>query len=358
MKIGIIGANSHVGAELMVLLDEWEEITPVGIVRNKIASAFFTARDLPIRVGDVSNRADGEEVLRELDAVVIAARVSPQSVFRTPRGSLGLNKRIIRNVAQTAPPDAPIIFFSSVAAFGNDLYGPVPTGWLYTHEKRVLERTLRKASKEREAGWFALRIGNVFGPFQIRAKQLALALDDSQKVSVAADPDRYSNALHTATLADVIVECSRGNRESGVNPVVNSPRWTWEEIIEYYRPSGTSVEYTGPPSLGGDTSFSSLVDRIVSGLGRAVSMLYYMPDILVRRAQDRYLRSLGESIAAGGGSDPIEAPMFAYHAVPGPFLEPDRSTELHLKEHGGHLEDVFDSALPREEILSRGESPV
>lgn len=348
MNIGIVGANGHVGAELTVILDGWDAVTPVPIVRNKLASRFLKEHAPDVRVGDVTGAHGAERLLEGFDLVVVAARVSQQLPFRTPTEALEQNKKIIASVIENAPDDAGVVFLSSIAAFGDELYGPVETPWLYAQEKRVLERFTKREAERAGQDWWALRIGNVFGPFQLREQRVKALLQKGDRLLVPTEADRPSNAVHTVTLADVLVKLTNGASSPGTYTVVNSPRWTWEELLSHYN-EGRDLEFVGLPEASGSvlgSSFAEFTKSALSNLGRSVSLVYRTPNTFQEKIHGRYLRSSANEAVDIPDGEEVSLPMFAFEAVPGPFLRPEESTRDLLSEFGSGVTDAYGSSIP------------
>ena len=225
MKIGIIGANGQVGKELTIALDTLDDsITCVPIVRNQLSRTFFDLKNFNVRTGDVTEQKEAEKVLADINTVVIAGRAKTSSTTSHRQAHL-TNKNIVKSAVQYSNNNATIIFFSSIRAFGSDLYRSVSqrNGWNdYRIEKLECEQVLKKHCKKQNKKYYALRLGLVFGEYQRFTKNIINELQGKDKVHVSVKPEWESNVLHMLTLGEVLLRCSSKRRsESGIYTVVN-----------------------------------------------------------------------------------------------------------------------------------------
>ena len=75
MRIGIIGANGHVGLEISLLFAR-DHHTVIPIVRNELAGTFLRKQGLVPRIADISDAEDARPALRDLDLIVIATNAT------------------------------------------------------------------------------------------------------------------------------------------------------------------------------------------------------------------------------------------------------------------------------------------
>lgn len=338
MNIGIVGANSQVGTELTALFAEHDDVSIRPIVRNRLGTHFLRSLGIDSTVADVTDDADARAALADLDVVVIAAFAwqYSQEGFQA-RGARKANEAIVRNTVEHAPTDARIIYFSSQAAFGNEIGAPQYSDWsLYTREKRNAEATLADACEETDKRGYAFRLGFVHGVNQSRTSELASGLSAYPHVYVGADPDKPSNVVHTVTLRDAVLKCGSGRTPAGTYSIVNEPQWTWREVCEHYAPDEGTLHYESP---NGSSS------ALKTALGKAWSVIedrertlrtatVYIPDTVNEWLFHRYLRrQRGGELGALRGKKSLRRPAFEFDPIPGPFL-----TEL--PETEGQLDDL------------------
>lgn len=347
MKVGIVGANSQVATELCVLLENERNVTPIPIVRSQLATHFLRHRGFECRIGDVSDQQDASEVLTGLDVVVIAAfawQFSHEG-FQS-RQARKTNQRLVKHSIEHSPSDARIIYFSSQAAFGDDLGAPQYSDWsLYTQEKRNAERTLSEWCDELGKAGYALRLGFVYGRNQDSSKSLRRDLSAYERITVAADPNKPSNVIHTVTLEEAIVRCGTEEAPPGTYSLVNVPQWTWREVIEYYKPDDVVVSYAPPPDdrnalddlLGWAWNFIEARERTLR------TFTVYFPDWMNRRLFYEYLKNQrGNEISSLNEKTRIDMDAFRFDPISGPFLDGLTDTKQLLDEEDARLSDVFE----------------
>lgn len=345
MKVGIVGANGSVGMELSVLLDE-AGVTVVPVVRTSFAGAFLDERGFDVRVGDVTDPEDAGRVLGDVDVVVVSARTSIES--NSPSEVERINEAIVTGAVSGSPADATAVLFSSVAVFqlgeGFNFYGEMKR-----HEETVFEEHCEETGRD----GYVLRLGHVLGPQQNWTGQLVAGVEGRDRLSVAADAERPSNALHTVTLRDTVLACARVSSErataaddatddarSGPEPgtytCVNRPQWTWRDVFEFYADPDCDLRF-----LGASSGDASLVEQALSagyGLvnprpGRLYSALKYAPDSVYYRLRSEYYeRTMRGAVGDLESRSAFELPVFAFEPVPGPSVTAVPTTRTSIRE--------------------------
>lgn len=344
MKLGIVGANGQVGTELSFLFDADDDIEVVPIVRNRLGTHFLRYHGLEPRVADVSDAENAREALSDLDAVVVAAFAWQYSHegFQA-RGAREANEALVEHAVEYSPDDAAVVYFSSQAAFGDEIGAPQYNDWsLYTREKRNSEAILREACEGTDTDGYAFRLGFVHGRNQSRTDELRRKLADGPTVYVAVDPDKPSNVVHTVTLADAVRRCACGDADPGTYSIVNEPQWTWREVCAYYGDGGTELVYTPP----GETS---TLKRL---LGRAWGLIesrertlrtgtLYVPDAINQFLFHQYLKQQrGGELGELRDRLTVERDAFEFAPVPGPYL--DLPTTRNRLDGYGTISGIFD----------------
>lgn len=350
-RIGIVGANCGVGTELCALLDDAGH-EPVAIVRNRLGSAFFEHANFEYRIGDVTDDADARRVLADLGAVVVAAWPGGAT---NPRRTRRINEGLVGNSVAYAGDGATMIYLSSVEAYGNRLYRTKLLNNLgmgsYSRENRHAERYLRDVAESKGSPWYALRMGHVMGPAELRTRNFLRWGSESDELAFAVEPDRPSNVLHAVTLADTVETLLGSTVESGVYPLVDRPQWTWREVFEWYVGGDADISFhpaddrtdvvdTILESLSGDW-LGDVADVIGAG-----PWWHYLPEWLHERGLAHYQqRQAATEIDALRGSrgDRIDLRIFYQHPVPEPSI-PGLSETRDIIDRERAIEAAFERA--------------
>ena len=243
MKLGLVGANGHIGTELSFLLNDVVDLIP--ITRNRLGSLFLKHHGLPCRIFDISKENDASESLYDLDSVVISSyAVDPYSSSQT-RSSQKTNEEIIKNTIKFSKNNSTIIYFSTIRAFSNNIV-PNTSNFLikssFEKEKIHLEKLLLSESKKNKKRVFIFRMSQVFGENQPRTHYFRDNLS-KEKVIVNVSPEKKSNIVHTVTIKNAIMRCLDHDSLPGIYSLVNNPQWTWKNVIDYYKKPETTIEY-------------------------------------------------------------------------------------------------------------------
>lgn len=351
MKLGIVGGNSQVATELAFLMrDRGYDVVP--IVRNVLGSQFLSYHGFDVRIGSVTDPTEAKRLLGDVDAVVVAAfawQLSRDGFH--PGRSREINEALIENSAAVTRTGTPVIYFSSIAAFGSTL-GHFSDLDLYTQEKRNAERTLSEACKRHEKPGYALRLGVVFGHTQSAVQSLVMdVVDGRDVVRLAVDGEKPANIVHTVTIADAIDRCIERAVTPGTYTLVNEPNWTWQQTYEYYAPEHVTLRFEGrqktdaPPlprrALGSAFRVADAYEGVIR------SGLTYLPDTVNERLFKRYVQNrFASEIGELRSRRTFDTHHFAYNPAPGPFVPGLTDTETLLERSSAFL----DSALGVEEV--------
>ncbi|MEZ5403269.1 MAG: NAD(P)-dependent oxidoreductase [Bryobacteraceae bacterium] len=240
-KIGILGANGQVGTEVCLLLRLMGEFEPVPICRSEVGSAFLRRCGFDPRLGCVDR--DQDEARRLLSGLDIVAD------FSLPAGAAsGVRKAmhaVITNLAKSAPGGVPMIYLSSITAFGvPDFHSPLREYMFsrnnYGASKRYAEGLARKAGRANGRKTYILRVGVVHGELQAVSRktlrEVLLAGDSAVHV-----PDCESFTVFAYSIAEAIAGIARGAEEPGRYTMLSNPGWSWRDVHEWYaKKAGTS----------------------------------------------------------------------------------------------------------------------
>lgn len=335
--VGIVGANGQVGTELCFILRE-SAVRPVPIVRNSVGAATFDRYGFDVRIADVGDLTDANEALSDLDVVVVAAFASPISRGDfTPRRSRGVNERLARNSVRAASDGATVIYFSSVAAFGEEL--DVSENWWYVREKRNVESAFKDECELHDCDGYIHRIGLVLGQNLDRTASIESRLASSSRVDIEASATGASNTVHTVTIADSILACLGTEVSPGIYTIVNKPQWTWRQVFEHYRTPDTDAELRFVGSQNGtDNSLASELFSAVTGYaaGRKTELMsigFVCPDKINQLVFNKYMQNeVGGQIGDYQDRFRFHRREFDYAEAPGPTVPGIDSTEARLEE--------------------------
>ena len=324
MKIGLISSNGVNSADAMLeielgelLRENGQEIIPV--IQSEIGSAGIISKGFSYRIADVSQKEDAKNILPEFDVIILTKEASPKPPHGNPRRSHVLNKSVIDNIIEYTRADARIIYLSSISVLGEKLSEKYKQDIL-SKEKKFVENRLRIKSFLGQKKVYILRIGHVMGIGQQQTKELIKKLENGGRIYVDADGNLESNIIHISVLVKIIVMCQRGEINPGKYIVVNTPQWTWKDVIEYYAPDKSEIYFYGKK----DAKRKSILGVILSiawviaekQKQRLVPLLTYLPEEVNSKVLNKHRN--GESrLIMNSVKDKIglKMEMFSYRPV-------------------------------------------
>jgi nucleoside-diphosphate-sugar epimerase len=226
-KVGVIGANGQVGAELCLILARRSDIELVAICRNRSGSAFLRWRGIACRHGRAADTADAARLIADCDVIVNSslATGTPAEIRRT-------EDRIIHNLFTHSKDSAKIVHFSTQSVYGD----PRPNRLFrrqnpYGRVKLASERKVRAEQRQSKKPAYILRLGHVCGAMQ----EISNSIRDSIRARSVVLPakDCSSNTVYTAAIIGAILQIIRGSVPAGTYDLMNSPPWTWHEVYDY-----------------------------------------------------------------------------------------------------------------------------
>ena len=230
VTIAIIGANGQVGQEVCLFLNLMKDVNVVPISRTTYGTALLTRLGLSCRVGSVENPSQAKQLLSGCDLV---------ADFALPRGLCADVRRVthtlITSCVTNAPAGASYVYASTLMAFGT---GPSEKefSWrriprtIYASNKRYGERLALRLSRKNHREAFILRLGQVHGELQ----QASKGVESQMRPETAYIPDCPAYSVFCYTIAEALVNISRGEETPGVYSLVSSPEWTWDEMYRYF----------------------------------------------------------------------------------------------------------------------------
>lgn len=334
MKVGIIGANGQVGTELTFLFRS-RGIEVIPIVRNAVAGSMFKHYGFGYRLADITDPVDARRALSDLDIVVIAAFASPitRGDYK-PKHARSTNEAIIKNSIQYASNAAKLVYFSSVAAFGQQM--GISEHWWYVREKRHLEKIFSESCDLNDMNGYVYRIGLVLGQNIDRTQDIETTLSDSIRVDIEAAATVNSNTVHTVTIAESVLHCVDDDMTSGTYTIVNQPQWTWERVFDYYDKGNTDIRFIGKQSS--HPLYAQLLAKLSSyATNRQTELMstsYYLPDIFNHYTFNKYMqRNIGGEISDYESRFKFHRREFDYQEAPGPSPQNIKQTNVLLNEY-------------------------
>ncbi|SRR5258707_1389942 len=230
VTVAIIGANGQVGQEVCLFLSLMKDVNVVPISRTTIGTALLTRLGLSCRIGPVENPSQAKQLLSGCDLV---------ADFALPRGLCAdvrrVTHKLITSCVTNAPTGARYVYASTLMAFG---MGPSEKEFhwrriprtLYASNKRYGERVALGAARKIRRDAFILRLGEVHGELQ----RVSKGVESQMRPEAAYIPNCPGYSVFCYTIAEALVNISRGKETPGVYSLVSSPEWTWEEMYKYF----------------------------------------------------------------------------------------------------------------------------
>jgi nucleoside-diphosphate-sugar epimerase len=226
-KVGIIGANGQVGAELCLLLRGHQDIELVPVCRNRSGSAFLRWQGIACRHGRAAEAAEAAGLIGDCDIVINSSLAAG-----TPSQIRSTEARIIHNLFEHSKAGARVIHFSTQSVYGD----PTQGRWIrwrnpYGRAKQASERQVRAAQRRFGKKAFILRLGHVCGALQDISIAIRESIRDDSVVLPATNCT--SNTVYVDSIADAIARIIQGQVQPGTFDLMNDPLWTWREVYEY-----------------------------------------------------------------------------------------------------------------------------
>jgi dTDP-4-dehydrorhamnose reductase len=227
MKIGIVGANGQVGAELCILLAALADVELVPVCRNRSGSAFLRWQGIACRHGRIADAAHAARLIGDCDLIVNSslASGSPAEIRRT-------EDRIVDNLFAHSKPAAAIIHFSTQSVYGDPRHGR----WIrwrnpYGRAKLATERRVHTNQGRHSKPAYILRLGHVCGALQGMSEDIRAEIRANR---VLLPPENHSsNTVYTQAIVAAILQIGRGGVVPATYDLMNSPPWGWHEVYAY-----------------------------------------------------------------------------------------------------------------------------
>jgi len=232
-RIAIIGANGQVGSEVSLLLSMMPDVEVVPVCRTEIGSAFLRKAGLPVRHAKPVERDEMRRVLEGCD--VVADFSLPVGAASEVRASM---KQIIPNLAEAAPPGVPLVYLSSITAFGFANFRQPLKYYQFSRNvygscKRFGEHLARSSAAKTGRPAFVLRVGVVHGELQAFSRKIRQQVRTAGDVAVSV-PDCESYAVFAVTITEALVAIARGLEEPGTYTMLPNPGVRWKNLHEWY----------------------------------------------------------------------------------------------------------------------------
>lgn len=342
MTIGIIGANSSVGTELCVLLRN-AGLRVIPVVRSTLASAPLEAHGFDCRVADITQKSDARDTLADMNTVVIAAYAPPLPPHGRPRQARKVNEALVKHAVEFSAKESEIIYLSSVMAFGDDIY-PDYENTIYPQEKQNLEEVTLKATNKTGKTGYALRLGHVNGPTQDWTRNIIDTIEKSEELVIQANSNKFSNIVHSVTIADAVAICHKEEPKSGKYTLVNQPQWSWRDVFEHYS-EDTTIKFTNPTA----SSSTSIIEQVIDPLKNFIEShrtsfipyMVFLPEKLNDEIIHRYrLEEINEEITSLNSDITFHMHHFDHKPAPGPTLPKLKETHNIIQQEE-IIKDLF-----------------
>lgn len=230
MRIVFLGANGQVASEVVMMLAGVAGVDVRSVVRSRGGSAFLRYHGIPVVHGDISKSEGALHLLSEAQLIAIFALAKG-----TPVESLARNNAIIRNTFTASPPNATIVFASSLAVHGQyDNEGREGRRTKSYYGKLKLKNEALVSALARQTGRkaYILRLGHVAGEFQNLTDAIRKQIASGKVVMI--DPERASNVTHTDMIVEALLAIASGRAgPPGLYDLLDLPQWTWREVYEH-----------------------------------------------------------------------------------------------------------------------------
>jgi nucleoside-diphosphate-sugar epimerase len=295
-RIGILGANGQVGAEVCLRLRDVDGIEVVPIARNVSGSAFLRLKGMECRHGRITDPSDASRLIGDCDVVVNFAL----SNTAIPRLDRDINRQIVRSVVAAAKPEAAIVFASTIMVYGPAMKVRIPDS--YGLEKLHAERMFRRLCKSSFHPAFVFRLGHVMGELQNITGKICREIRDG-RVALPHEGRVASNTVFAATIVEAIVQVAHGTGAPGTYDLITFPQWSWFDVYNYYAAQlelplqlASGAQVRGPKS--GLAGPGDLMRRFLRYLAnhhalteRLTFFLAFLPRSVNQRMYLRYLQT-------------------------------------------------------------------
>lgn len=291
-KVGVIGANGQVGAELCLMLARRTDVDLVAICRTPSGSAFLRWQGIACRHGRVADSSDAARLIGDCDLIV-------NSTFAngTPADIRRIEAQIIRNLFACTSRGATIVHFSTQSVYGD----PRPGRWIrwrnpYGRAKLASERRVRREQAIFGKPAYVLRLGHVCGALQ----EISNTIRETIRANAVVLPalNCSSNTVYTAAILGALDQIMRGTVKPGTYDLMNGPPWTWREVYEY---EARQCQVTLRPCIAPDSPQRSIRPKILASIRQ----------MMVATASSRPFRELGAKLLANA-SDTVNARATAW----------------------------------------------
>lgn len=335
-RIGVIGANGQVGAEVCLLLAAQSDVDVVPICRNPTGSAFLRSRGVSCRHGRVTDAGEARALLADCEVVLSFARPAGR-----PREMRATNEALIANMVRGSAAGARIVYFSSLSVYRT--FRPMtepPSLTAYGWEKRDVERIVRREAARGAKDAWILRLGHVAGELQGISTELR-RLIRSGPVVVPRGGDDPSNVVYTATIVDAVLAVARGKDPAGTYDLICSPSWSWRRVLEHEAAGcGVALEIDEPvPPAEAAPRFSRgprawIAPLLASRSAREIGLiaLSFMSAAANLRAQSQHFRRRVGAEIAGLSRRPPSAEAFLFASAGSRYLPSLRPTASLLSD--------------------------
>lgn len=227
-RVAIIGANGQIGTTLCRAWLGRPDITPVAIVRNRLAEAVLKARvgdALEVRRGSPADPESLAALIRDCDAAINCAYAGG-----------GIRRGRLQNVAiieglLAQPNLARVVHLSSVAVYGfGEGYAPTNS---YGREKLAHERAAARAASADPRRLTIVRVGHFIGAETAMSRAILEAIFD-RAYSLPDLPESASNCVSAPALVSGIERAATDPAAYGIYDLTDLPNPPWSEVFLWH----------------------------------------------------------------------------------------------------------------------------
>lgn len=346
MKIALLTGTSHVATELCFLFrEQGHDVIPAA--QSRVSASFLNHHGFDPRIVDVEDRSSVKKAVGDADIVVVTAFARQYSRGFKPKEARAKNDAIIRNAIDSASAGATIVYFSTIAIYGDEVgFSRFDS---YAREKRRVEKLFLKSCEKHNKSGYVFRIGPVYGSNQKNSQRIRSRIrsgtTESGTLHIAIGRDHPSNVTHSVTLADAILTCDVESFSENIYTVVNHPEWTWGEVFEYYAPKNISLTFHPKATTSVTRKYLSSLANVFESRERALrSLLPYLPARANDRIFNEYIKKLvGNDLREFNQRFHVELSQFNQDRAPGMRLPGLTPTKQLLDDQEQILTSVFEN---------------
>ena len=235
-RIGFLGGNSQLAAELAVYATIQGDVEAVCFLRSEFSAPFFRLLGISYHLIDYrAVSSEAREALAGCEAVIDCSFPASQVQDTLPQITL-----VTRQVMDGLKPGTRYIYMSSIMAFGmsptadtvRHCYIP-RTGYAWI--KRKAEEIVLESAGKHQLRAYVFRLGQVHGVLQSVSQHFRQSLS-AGVVRTTGNPESVTTAVFSHSVFEAILRCLRDElSEQSVFALVAIPQWSLDSLFSFYR---------------------------------------------------------------------------------------------------------------------------